>query len=474
MSSEGRKVRVAVEGCCHGELNSIYKSLEDDVELLLICGDFQAIRNQRDLDTMNVPKKYKKMADFHEYYKGAKTAPVLTIFIGGNHECSSYLKELKFGGWVAPNIYYLGEFGSVWYKGIQICGWSGIFNYWSFLDNSLDAEALPYTDKTIRSAYHTSPKNFLKMYLMNHDLDIALSHDWPVGIEKHGDVQRLLRKKQFFKNDIRNGTLGSPLNKFLLSYLRPRYWFSGHLHVRFEAWVSYKKQEITKPVLAAKIQSEEIDLDMDDMDDTQQVNDEELSLDMDADETVKHDARKDYEEKICIDRNERNLSPNGDVLVSSRKRFQGDAEETSFLALDKCLPGRQYLEVIEVPVKPENEKHPSAINGGLYWSRRAICINKIVEDYVTKHRQQFNEIKWGQISKNPLQLTIVDELREYVQIELKKLNAIDDSTFEISHDSFKIIAPVESRDINVDAIPLKYWDNNQTTEYKEKFGIKSV
>ena len=60
------------------------------------------------------------MADFQEYYSGKRKAPVLTIFIGGNHECSSYLQELKYGGWVAPNIYYLGEFGSIWYKGLQI------------------------------------------------------------------------------------------------------------------------------------------------------------------------------------------------------------------------------------------------------------------------------------------------------------------------------------------------------------------
>lgn len=42
------------------------------------------------------------------YYSGEKTAPILTIFIGGNHEASNYLQELSYGGWVAPNIYYMG------------------------------------------------------------------------------------------------------------------------------------------------------------------------------------------------------------------------------------------------------------------------------------------------------------------------------------------------------------------------------
>ena len=29
---------------------------------------------------------------FHEYYSGVKTAPVLTVFVGGNHEASNHLQ----------------------------------------------------------------------------------------------------------------------------------------------------------------------------------------------------------------------------------------------------------------------------------------------------------------------------------------------------------------------------------------------
>lgn len=31
---------------------------------------------------------------FYKYYSGEKKAPVLTIFIGGNHEASNYMWEL--------------------------------------------------------------------------------------------------------------------------------------------------------------------------------------------------------------------------------------------------------------------------------------------------------------------------------------------------------------------------------------------
>ena len=50
-----------------------------------------------------------------QYYSGEKVAPVLTIFVGGNHEASNYLQELPYGGWVAPNIYYLGYAGRIFY-----------------------------------------------------------------------------------------------------------------------------------------------------------------------------------------------------------------------------------------------------------------------------------------------------------------------------------------------------------------------
>lgn len=54
-------------------------------------------------------------------------APILTVFVGGNHEASNHMWELPFGGWVAPNIYYLGYAGVVSFGGLRIGGLSGIF-----------------------------------------------------------------------------------------------------------------------------------------------------------------------------------------------------------------------------------------------------------------------------------------------------------------------------------------------------------
>ena len=64
-----------MEGCCHGELDRIYETLEKarkresvSVDLLICCGDFQAARNDADLATMAVPLKFRKMNSFYKVY----------------------------------------------------------------------------------------------------------------------------------------------------------------------------------------------------------------------------------------------------------------------------------------------------------------------------------------------------------------------------------------------------------------------
>jgi len=128
-------INIAVQGCCHGELDVIYRDIEkiesktgNKVELLLICGDLQCVRTTNDLNSVAVPPKYRKMNSFYQYFTGEKVAPIKTIFVGGNHEASNILQSLYYGGYAAPNIYFLGFGGVVWYKGIKIGGLSGIYN----------------------------------------------------------------------------------------------------------------------------------------------------------------------------------------------------------------------------------------------------------------------------------------------------------------------------------------------------------
>ncbi|XP_042521690.1 lariat debranching enzyme [Dipodomys spectabilis] len=273
-------MRVAVTGCCHGELDKIYETLAvaerrgaGPVDLLLCCGDFQAVRNEADLRCMAVPPRYRHMQTFYRYYSGEKKAPVLTIFIGGNHEASNHLQELPYGGWVAPNIYYLGLAGVVKYRGVRIGGISGIFKSHDYRKGHF--ECPPYNSSTIRSIYHVRNIEVYKLKQLKQPIDVFLSHDWPRSIYHYGNKKQLLKTKSFFRQEVENNTLGSPAASELLDHLKPTYWFSAHLHVKFAALMQHQ----------------------------------------------------------ATDKGE-------------------TAKATRFLALDKCLPHRDFLQVLEIPHDP--------------------------------------------------------------------------------------------------------------------------
>lgn len=66
-------MKIAVEGCAHGELDKIYECIETlqeregiKLDLLICCGDFQAVRNKTDLCAMAVPEKYQNMCSFYK------------------------------------------------------------------------------------------------------------------------------------------------------------------------------------------------------------------------------------------------------------------------------------------------------------------------------------------------------------------------------------------------------------------------
>jgi lariat debranching enzyme len=101
---------------------------------------------------MSCPVKYREIGDFHSYYGGSTIAPYLTIFVGGNHEASNHLWELYHGGWVAPNIYYMGAANVIRLGGVRIAGISGIWKGYNF--NKPHYERLPYSADDVKSIYH--------------------------------------------------------------------------------------------------------------------------------------------------------------------------------------------------------------------------------------------------------------------------------------------------------------------------------
>lgn len=167
---------MAVQGCSHGELYSIYEAIfayrsakltpAQEIYVLLGCGDVQTLRNATDFHVLSVTDKYKAIGDFHAYHSKRKVTPILTIVIGGNHEASNYLQEVYYGGWVALNIYYLGAAGvvnvckritapagSTRISSLRIAGNSGIYQAGHYQMGRYERPT--YDRQDLRSVYHT-------------------------------------------------------------------------------------------------------------------------------------------------------------------------------------------------------------------------------------------------------------------------------------------------------------------------------
>jgi lariat debranching enzyme len=106
------------------------------------------------------------MGHFRDYFEHKKIAPILTILIGGNHEAVNSLRESHFGGWLAPNIYFLGQAGSIFVrkggKSIRITGCSGIYNASDF-KYCTRVERYPLRGKDRITAYHTKQVDLFRL-----------------------------------------------------------------------------------------------------------------------------------------------------------------------------------------------------------------------------------------------------------------------------------------------------------------------
>lgn len=330
-----RPITVAVEGCCHGELDSIYAAVEESskagakVDLLLICGDFESIESESDLENIAVPPKYRHMNTFHEYVTGAKVAPVPTVFVGGNHEASNVLQSLYYGGYVAPNIYFLGFAGVVNFGFLRICGVSGIQNDAHYQLGHY--ERPPYDTSSLRSVYHIRELEIYRMAHLRYTASFAapgdppvaaaagsgagaervnmfLSHDWPRHIWQYGDCQQLLRKKPGLADDIKKAQLGSAPLWDLLTQLQPHFWFCAHHHIKFAAVVPWQDAQpsVPPPGEAGTAAGEE-------------------------------------EAPSAPEASEAAPSPPVPLCAQSGGRV------TRFLSLDKVLPGRDFMQILTIP-----------------------------------------------------------------------------------------------------------------------------
>jgi len=452
----------------------------------------QAVRNAYDLNCMSVPQKFRAIGDFHEYYSGARLAPYLTLFVGGNHEASSHLQELYYGGWAAPNIYYLGAANVVRLGGLRIAGLSGIWKGYNY--NKSHFERVPYTADEIKSLYHVREIDVRKLLLLRSQVDVGLSHDWPRGVEWQGDYKALFRKKDLFEADARAGTLGSSAAKYVMDRLRPPYWFSAHLHCKFAAVVDYSEKKPVSESLPNGAENREVHetkntdgIDFGLVEEAEPAviessgpmkNDAEIDLDMEddspiptpaattsnSDSTPKVDTTPTALPSVSLDiRSQLPASfsrpPPSQVQTSQPPPPPPEITNTTtnFLALDKCLPNRQFLQFLTIdPLSPFEPPAPLKLTYDPEW----LSILRVFAPH-DPHLPSPQNI--GEPSYKPL----IETERAWVEE-----NVVQKQKLQIP-ENFELTAPVyDGRDIrSVGRAQSKEWSNPQTKAFCELVGI---
>ncbi|GAA5966319.1 hypothetical protein JCM3765_005256 [Sporobolomyces pararoseus] len=516
-------MRIAVIGCSHGSLDDIYASVskcdevasirsEPPVDLVICCGDFQAMRNSSDLETMACPPKYRSLGSFHQYYSGEKKAEKLTIVIGGNHESSGYLWELYHGGWLAPNIYFLGFAGSVLVDGwLRISGASGIWKSGDWKKGHF--ETVPYDDRTIRSVYHIREYDVARLLQLKDrgkPIDIFLSHDWPLSIEQHGDVSSLIRSKPFFKSEIESNSLGSPPLFALLKSLKPNYWFSAHLHVKFAAL--FKHSEGSGEVVKTRVKPRKIrqwgSKQGGYVDDQEKVveeeNPDEIKLEDDSDHE-EEESRGEIvsEEKGCdgegcggkatIEGGRHSHSENPDEIQldddddddNDDDAVQGEEGEkeqdtkmedikplektttivvTKFLALGKPGRNKDFLQVLDIPNPSSSSSNSisTTTSPSLYFDPHWLAIIRATNPFLSLSQTQKTFPPLDQISSQ------IDQEYEWVLQNIGEKKSIDEIM------KFEKTGLTEKDWIQQGSIRIPCWYTNpQTIEFSKMLGIEN-
>ena len=325
---------------------------------------------------MAVPLKYRALGDFHEYYSGARVAPYLTVFIGGNHEASNHLYELYYGGWVAPQIYYMGAASVIRCGPLRIAGISGIWKGYNY--RKAHFERLPYSQDDIRSIYHVRELDVRKLLQIRTQVDVGLSHDWPNGIEWKGRWKQLFQFKKHLEPDAKKNCLGSIAAKYLLEHLRPPHWFSAHLHCKYSAVVrSTVKQPFdgktggardepsdSKAMNGSSGNTDEIDLDLESGDEQESTSTAKAAGD--SRQNVSDDLRARLPDSFKVSSQPKQALPSVDIPNAT----------TNFLALDKCLPNKRFLQLLNVESFRNDSDTPSAAVG-LRYDKEWLAITRV-------------------------------------------------------------------------------------------------
>ena len=192
---------------------------QQKIGFVLQVGDFEPHRNEKDLQTMDAPNKYKKLGEFSQFYEGKVVFPYPLYFIGGNHEPYGFLDLYPLGKEIAPNFHYLGRVSCLDLHRLRIVGVSGIYREQSFavrppiaeIDRESNKEYIGFTEAEIQQA------------LSYKDVDILIMHQWADII-------------------CEDESIGNEYASLLIKTLQPKLVLFGHMHQKYQTTLKMRRQ----------------------------------------------------------------------------------------------------------------------------------------------------------------------------------------------------------------------------------------
>jgi lariat debranching enzyme len=323
----------------------------------------------------------------------------------------------------------------------------------------------------------------------------------------------LFRQKGHLEEDARNNQLGSVAAKVVVDRLKPRWWFSAHLHCKFAGIIDHNESGLdakqgpsrvsaaTPTAIAPAVtkNEDEIDLDLDDDVDEKPastngnaapvvpVNADEIDLELEDDidgvapvapgqgldgvqVPVPSDQKPQVNSQPSI-----NTDAARAALPAAFQRPREEAElveippditnrTTHFLALDKCIPNRDFLQLMTIPCSEETQLfRPLRLEHDKEWL--AITRAFAIHEPLLLGDPKFNTPRAKSASEYA---TLIDESLAWIDTNNIDLRINDD--FEQTapvYDGQNFRLPQYERD----AGGLKEYSNPQTTKFCQMLEI---